>query len=68
MFCWWRGIFLWPLAALAGLLGYEAIKDGELKTLAVPTGSTDALEILKIRYARGEITKIEYNRIKKDIT
>ena len=30
-------------------------------------GSQDAFEILKIRYARGELTKEEYERMKQDL-
>jgi uncharacterized membrane protein len=68
MFCWWRGIFFWPLAALAGLFGYEAIKNTELNPVAATAGTNGAVEILKARYARGEITKTEFDRIRKDIS
>ena len=67
MFCWWRGIFFWPLAAMAGLLGYEAVKNNELNPAAA-TRTGGALEILKARYARGEITRTEFDRIRKDIS
>jgi putative membrane protein len=33
----------------------------------VQSGGNDALEILKARYARGEITAEEYQRIKADL-
>ncbi len=68
MMCWWRGLFFWPLAAVAGLLGYEAVKNNEFTPAHATPGSGNALEILKSRYARGEITKTEYDRIKKDIS
>jgi uncharacterized membrane protein len=56
------------LAAVAGLLGYEAVKNNELSPAQGTPGSNNALEILNARYARGEITKPEYDRIKKDIS
>jgi putative membrane protein len=32
-----------------------------------PSGREDALELLKKRYARGEISKDEYEKVKRDI-
>lgn len=31
------------------------------------TGGTDVLDIIKARYARGEITKDQYEQMKKDL-
>jgi putative membrane protein len=58
---WW----MWLIAIiLIGAVIYFAVKSSQNKE----TGrSGDALEILKKRYARGEITKEEYDSMKKDL-
>jgi uncharacterized membrane protein len=67
MFCFFRGLFLWPLAALSGLLGYEAGQSGQLRQATGNDSPSDPLDIAKTRYASGEITKQEFDRIKKDL-
>ncbi|MBS7644623.1 SHOCT domain-containing protein [Candidatus Bathyarchaeota archaeon] len=67
-FGWWMG---WPmlifsiLTAAIIIAGIWAI----FKALRPSSSnrSYEALEILKNRYARGEITAEEYNRIRKEI-
>jgi len=69
---WWPmmhlgfgGMLMWIIfIGLIGLLIYlfvRASKGGD-RTAETP------LEILKKRYARGEITKEDFDRVKKDIT
>ena len=64
-------MFLMPILGIVilGLIIWAVVaairKPGESSS---PTGSADsALEILKRRYARGEITKQEYEERKKDL-
>lgn len=60
-------LLLVPLFAVLAWVLYEAIAP----TLATPTGAKverDPLEILNLRYARGEVNKTEYARIKKDLS
>jgi len=58
------GFFMWIIViALIGVLIYLFIKTQKGKA-----GSTETpLEILKKRYARGEITKEDFDRMKKDL-
>jgi len=68
MFCFFRGLFFWPFAALAGLLGYEAGQSGQVHQSSGTAVPAEPLDIAKTRYASGEITKQEFDRIKKDIS
>lgn len=62
--CWFRGLFFWPLVGVAALLGLSANQTHEFK----PAGIRDeAMEILRLRYARGEITQEEFERIKQSL-
>jgi putative membrane protein len=61
------GMFMWIIFLIViGLLIYFIINAQTTKG-RTPTQNESALDILKKRYARGEITKEEYERMKKDI-
>jgi len=54
------GLIIWAIVAAVG-------RTGESRGQGSP-GTDSALEILKQRYARGEINKEEYEQKKKDLT
>lgn len=54
------------LAAVA-ILGFLAIKRFAYNKTAHPVSGSNALDILQERYAKGEVTKEEFEAIKKDI-
>lgn len=61
------GIFMWIISLIiAGLLIYFTVREGKKAGPASPREESP-LDILKKRYAKGEITKEEYDRIKKDL-
>jgi putative membrane protein len=62
------GIFMMliPLALL-GLVVYWAVSAG-IKNALKTDSSSNALEILKARYARNEITADEFKRMKEEIS
>lgn len=62
MFIFWGGLIA---LALLGVWAFTRSRPGPLGTGSRPTGN--ALEILKERYARGEITKEEYLRMRDDL-
>lgn len=65
---WFGGMLMMliPLALL-GLVVYWAVNAGVRN--AIKTGSSsNALDILKTRYARNEITADEYRRLKEEIS
>ncbi|NWG76117.1 MAG: SHOCT domain-containing protein [Rubrivivax sp.] len=59
MILWWVLIIIGIVALVKWLLGSSASPAG---------GSGKALEILKERYARGEIDEQEYRKKKQDLT
>jgi putative membrane protein len=69
MMMWgWGGMFMGLLFLLfIGLIVYLIIKSAKTTSSEITHKENTALEILKKRYARGEVTKEEYNRIKKDL-
>jgi putative membrane protein len=67
MIHYWYGGCMWLILLLAAGVGvYLLIKSGKLGDTNVSTTET-ALDILKKRYARGEINKEEYEQKKKDM-
>jgi putative membrane protein len=59
------GMFMWIIFLIViGLLVYFLVRDRQTKGTS-PTESP--LDILKRRYAKGEIAKEEYERMKKDL-
>ena len=59
-------IFIWLLIIVIGILLVRKLWR-ESRDNQVPTASKTALDILKERYAKGEISKEEFEQIKKDI-
>jgi putative membrane protein len=60
------GLFMWFIfLVLIGVLIYFIARGG--KWMKRGTGEDSALEILKKRYAKGEITKQEYEKMKRDL-
>ena len=61
------GMFMWIIFLIAiGLLIYFIVQTKKTKG-QMPTQNESHLDILKKRYAKGEITKEEYERMKKDL-
>lgn len=60
---WWINIILWVAIILVVIWGVRAIFSNNQKRRDEPS----ALEILKRRYASGEISKEEFDRMKKDL-
>ncbi|WP_238472724.1 SHOCT domain-containing protein [Desulforamulus profundi] len=65
---WFGGIFMMliPLALL-GLVVYWAVNSG-VKSALKEGSSSGALDILKSRYARNEITEDEYKKLKEELS
>lgn len=75
--CFWGGMWLFPILILVvmvvivylifGRVGYRPPWDNQNRHLYYHSESNTALEILKNRYAKGEITKEEFEQMKKNI-
>ncbi|WP_018084729.1 SHOCT domain-containing protein [Desulfurispora thermophila] len=65
---WFGGIIMMliPLALL-GLVVYWAVNSG-VKNALKEGASYGALDILKFRYARNEITEDEYKKLKEELS
>jgi putative membrane protein len=62
----WIGGLVWILLLVgAGILIYQLVRRWQ-----VPAGAPrdDPMAVLKIRYARGEITREQYVQMQKDLT
>jgi putative membrane protein len=61
------GMFMWLLLIIViGVVVYIVIQNTKAKTSGGPLQETP-LDILKRRYAKGKITKGEYDRLKRDL-
>ncbi len=61
------GIFMWIIFLIVmGLLIYFIVQATKTKGL-MPAQSESALDILKKRYAKGEINKEDFDRMKTDL-
>jgi putative membrane protein len=66
MVFWWPFMFLLPLAFVALIaLGLYYLFSGHRPPRGY--GESDALRILKERYAKGEITSEQYEKMKKEL-
>ena len=63
----WMGLLFWVLIAVGLVLLFRWVWQMAGTGKLSENQGRHALEILKERYARGEIDKAEYNRIKKDL-
>jgi putative membrane protein len=57
----WAGVFALVIWAIAKLVGHDG-------SSSVAVKKHDALDIARERYARGEITREQFEEIKKDLT
>lgn len=69
---WWGGGFLmmilWTVLLIAILIWiFKTIQNRSSRRTSTDLKQETSLDILKKRYARGEISKEEYDRIKKDL-
>ena len=61
------GMFMWIIFLIViGLLIYFVVKAGKTRSLPPPQHESH-LDILKKRYAKGEISKEDFDRMKRDL-
>ena len=62
------GIFMWIiLIIIVAVIAYFAISRGKTTGTSISSTKESPMEILKKRYAKGEITKEEFDRLKRDV-
>ena len=75
-FCRWPNMMMWGWGGLLmcllfllfiGLIVYLIIKSAKPTSTEISHKENTALEILKRRYAKGEVSKEEFERMKKDL-
>ena len=68
-FSWWM-IFggIWMLVFWGGLIALIVWAITRLTRRGGPAGGQNALDIARERYARGEITREQFDQIKKDLS
>ncbi|WP_416828434.1 SHOCT domain-containing protein [Ectobacillus polymachus] len=57
-------ILFWIVLLILLIIGYNMVQ----KTLKLPKEQTNAIDILKETFAKGEITEEEYDRMLKKLT
>lgn len=69
-FGWWGGLNMLLMSVFwIGLLGLLVWAVASLVPRRTePSAAPSPIEILKARYARGEISKVEYEELKKDLS
>jgi putative membrane protein len=68
MYYGYGGMFMWLLfLILAGLLIYFVVTQARRPPGQAGSSPETPLDILKKRYARGEIDKAEFDRLKRDL-
>ncbi|MDY0186208.1 MAG: SHOCT domain-containing protein [Desulfuromonadaceae bacterium] len=66
--CGFGGIFMWLfMIILVGAIAYFGFYRSKTAGTSVSSTEGSPTEILKKRYVKGEITKEEFDRLKKDI-
>ena len=67
MLLFWGGLFTLLFFAIRSFAQPSSSQGGSASTLA-RTADKKALEIVKERYAKGELTKEEYDNLRQDLT